>query len=289
MRQFLLAGNGAYGSALPLTNGQFAITTLVDGKETISTDGADVKDIFYINLGQTSGNTVVIPANVMHFSYVKGAYAAGTAYKGEVTVPAATAEGHFTLILFKKGLKFNERNRWTATVPVKVGDTGETIAAKLAKYFNANANNLNIKVEVAAAKITVTGLTVGEDFKLAGADDLLGVAVTETNATTTYGDAKYVADLADKAAADAGFHETYKELDINPGYPLNPLAQADKADTGFTIFTLRFAVPRHMKTRDEVVHQIVQVAFPTGAAAIETVEAILQEIAGEKAEAAAGA
>lgn len=289
MRQFLLAGNGAYASALPLTAGQFAITTLVDGKETISADGADVKDNFYINLGQPSGNTVIIPANVMHFSYVKGAYSAGNAYKGEVTIPAATSEGHFTLILFKKGLKFNERNRWTATVPVKVGDTGETIAAKLAKYFQANANNLNIKVEVATAKLTITGLTVGEDFKLAGADDLLGVAVTETVATSVYGDAKYVADLADKAAADAGFHETYKELDINPGYPLNPLAQPNKADTGYTIFTLRYAVPRHVKTRDEVVHQIVQVAFPTGAAAIETVEAILQEIAGEKAEAAAGA
>ena len=285
MRQFLLAGNGAYANALPLTAGQFAITTLVDGKETISADGADVKDNFYINLGQPSGNTVIIPANVMHFSYVKGVYSAGSTYKGEVTITAPASEGHYTLIIFKKGLKFNERNRWTATVPVKVGDTADAVAAKLAKYFQANANNLNINVAVASGKITITGLTVGEDFKLTGADDLLGIAVSETAATSVYGDAKYVADLADKAAADAGFHETYKELDINPGYPLNPLAQPDKTDTGYTIFTLRYAVPRHVKTRDEVVHQIVQVAFPTGATSIETVEAILQEIAGEKAEA----
>lgn len=278
MRQFLLAGNRAYGAALPLKAGEFAITTLVDGKETISADGTDIKDIFYINLGQASGNTVVIAGSPRHFSYVKGVYADGKAYSGNVTITAPAADGHYTLVLVKKGLKFNERNRWTATVPVKIGDTADAVAAKLGKFFEANATNLNIKVEVAAAKITITGLTKGEDFKLMGADDLLGVAVAETNAEVGYGSAKYVTDLADKAAADAGFLHTYKDLDINPAYPLNPLAQADKADTGFTIFTLRFAVPRHTKTRDEVVHQIVQVAFPTGAAAIETVEAILDEL-----------
>lgn len=278
MRQFLLAGNGAYGAALPLKAGEFAITTLVDGKETISADGTDIKDIFYINLGQASGNTVVIAGSPRHFSYVKGVYADGKVYSGNVTITAPAADGHYTLVLVKKGLKFNERNRWTATVPVKIGDTADAVAAKLGKFFEANATNLNIKVEVAAAKITITGLAKGEDFKLMGADDLLGVAVAETNAEVGYGSAKYVTDLADKAAADAGFLHTYKDLDINPAYPLNPLAQADKADTGFTIFTLRFAVPRHTKTRDEVVHQIVQVAFPTGAAAIETVEAILDEL-----------
>ena len=278
MRQFLLAGNGAYGAALPLKAGEFAITTLVDGKETISADGTDIKDIFYINLGQASGNTVVIAGSPRHFSYVKGVYADGKVYSGNVTITAPAADGHYTLVLVKKGLKFNERNRWTATVPVKIGDTADAVAAKLGKFFEANATNLNIEVEVAAAKITITGLTKGEDFKLMGADDLLGVAVAETNAEVGYGSAKYVTDLADKAAADAGFLHTYKDLDINPAYPLNPLAQADKADTGFTIFTLRFAVPRHNKTRDEVVHQIVQVAFPTGAAAIETVEAILDEL-----------
>jgi hypothetical protein len=53
-------------------------------------------------------------------------------------------------------------------------------------------------------------------------------------------------------------------------------------DAGYTIFTLRFAVPREMKTRDEVVHQIVQIAFPTGADAITTVETILKAIATEE-------
>ena len=278
MRQFLLAGSGAYPEALPLTAGQFAVTTLKDGKETISADGTDIEKKFYFNLKKAEGDTVVIAGSTRHFSFEKSVYSAGSAYTANVTVTAPQADGHYTLILVKKGLKFNERNRWTATVPVKIGDTANAIAAKLGKFFEANANNLNVTVQVAEAKITITGKAKGEDFKLMGADDLAGVAVSETAAAAPLNDAAYIKDLAAKAASDAGFNYTYEDLDINPGYPLNPLAQGDKADTGFTVFTVRFAVPREVKTRDEVVHQIVQVAFPTGAAAIESVEAIFNEL-----------
>ena len=278
MRQFLLAGSGAYPSALPLTAGQFAVTYLDNGQEKIAANGQSIKNTFYLNLKKAEGDTVVLPAYVKHFSYSKSEYTAGAAYSAEVTIPAPDVDGHFSLILVKKGLKFNERNRWTSTVPVKVGETADAVAAKIAKFFEANANNLNITAAVEGAKITITGNAKGEDFAIIGADDLLGVGVTETHAEAALNDAEYIKDLASKAAADAGFNYTYEELDINPGYPLNPLAQGDKADTGFTVFTLRFAVPREVKTRDEVVHQIVQIAFPTGAAAIATVESILEEL-----------
>ena len=278
MRQFLLAGSGAYPEALPLTAGQFAVTILKDGKETISADGTDIEKRFYFNLKKAKGDTVVIAGSTRHFTFEKSVYSAGNAYSGNVTITAPQADGHYTLILVKKGLKFNERNRWTATVPVKIGDSADAVAAKLGKFFEANATNLNVTVQVAAAKITITGNAKGEDFKLMGADDLTGVAVSETAAVAPLNDAAYIKDLAAKAASDAGFNYTYEDLDINPGYPLNPLAQADKADTGFTVFTCRFAVPRDVKTRDEVVHQIVQVAFPTGAAAIASVEAIFEEL-----------
>lgn len=278
MRQFLLAGKGAYPTQLPLTAGQFAVTTLVNGVETLNSDGTGIEEVFYLNLKKAAGDTVIIPASPRHFSFVKGTYSAGRVYSGNVTIAAPTADGHYTLILVKKGVQFNERNRWTATVPVKIGDTANAIAAKLGKFFEANATSLNVAVVVAEAKITITGLAAGEDFKLMGADDLLGVAVTETNAEAGYGSAEYIKDLANKAAADAGFVYTYQDLDINPGYPLNPLAQPDAADTGYTIFTLRFAVYRKVKTRDELVHQIVQVAFPTGSAAIDTFETICNEL-----------
>ena len=62
----------------------------------------------------------------------------------------------------------------------------------------------------------------------------------------------------------------------------------DTADTGFTIFTLRFAEPRDVKTRDEVVNQIIQVAFPTGATGIAAFETVCKGLAG-KTDAAAEA
>lgn len=67
---------------------------------------------------------------------------------------------------------------------------------------------------------------------------------------------------------------------MRPHYPLNPLEVSDAADKGFTIFTLSFAEPRDVKTRDEVVNQIVQVAFPTGAEQINTFETVCKALAG---------
>ena len=128
MRQFLLAGNVAYGSALPLTNGAVAFTTLVNGVETIDSDGSKITDKFYINLGRAEHGPVILPGYKMHFSYVKGAYEAGTKYKGEVTITAPKTDGNYTLLLVKKGLKFNERNRWTATVSAKVGEEASAVA-----------------------------------------------------------------------------------------------------------------------------------------------------------------
>lgn len=113
----------------------------------------------------------------------------------------------------------------------------------------------------------------------------MDIAVTvTTHGLPAYGDAAYITDLANKAAADAGIEYTYRDTytELYPAYPINPLKQPDSADAGYTIFTLRFAVPREMKTRDEVVHQIVQIAFPTGATAIATVETILKAIATEE-------
>ena len=63
---------------------------------------------------------------------------------------------------------------------------------------------------------------------------------------------------------------------LYPNYPLNPLKAADATDTGFTIFTLKFSEPREVKTRDEVVNQIIQVIFPTGATGITTFETVCQ-------------
>ena len=217
-----------------------------------------------------NGGNVVIPLYPNHYDVVKGEYQAATTFAATLTVPTPDSEYYdYTIIAVKKGKKFNERNKWTASVRVKSTDTAGGLAQKLADYFNANKDGLGLKVTISGDDsnvLTFTAIKAGEDFEIVPADDLTGLSVTyTTRGKEAFGDAKYVKDLADKAAADVGYEYTYQDdLDVlYPDYHFNPLAQGDSADSGFNIYTIRFAEPRMVKTRDEVVHQIVQIVCPT--------------------------
>lgn len=285
MRQFLLAGNVAYGERLPLAAGAVAFTYLVDGEETIDANGTKITDKFYINLGREANAPVVLPAYKKHFTFVKGDYKAATTFSANLTIEDVNAYSDYSIMIVKKGLKFNKRNRWTATIHTGLNPTANDVAKKLANQINNNTVGHGIKASVSDTNITLTAESKGIDYKILGADELMGIAVkVTTHGLPAYGDAAYITDLANKAAADAGIEYTYRDTytELYPAYPINPLKQPDSADAGYTIFTLRFAVPREMKTRDEVVHQIVQIAFPTGAAVITNVEAILKAIATEE-------
>lgn len=285
MRQFLLAGKVAYGESLFLAAGAIAFTYLDNGKETIDADGTKITDKFYIRLGREANGSVIIPAYKNHLTFVKGAYkAAATTFSANLTIGDVNAYSDYSIMIVKKGLKFNERNRWTATIHTGLNPTANDVAKKLANQINNNTVGHGIKASVTDAKINLIASSKGIDYEILGADELVGIAVTAAHCLPAYGDAAYITDLANKAAADAGIEYTYRDTytELYPAYPINPLKQPDSADAGYTIFTLRFAVPREMKTRDEVVHQIVQIAFPNGAAAIATVETILKAIATEE-------
>lgn len=260
MRNFIFAKNGYHNN-----NGNCVEIVTIGEDSTGLMDVPTIDDTiktFYINLLDADKNIIQqFPCYNYHLSAVYTAYQSGSKYTASVTIPEPTVDGNYSLILAKKGVKFNERNRWTASVPVKVGDSAEAIAAKIAKFFEANASNLNIAVTVEGAAISLEGNNVGEDFKLIGADELLGVAIEETAATAAIGDYAYIKDLADKAAADAGYLYTYQDVDVNPGYPFEIKDNAQVTGE-FDILTIRFAVPREVKTRDEVVHQIIQIASP---------------------------
>lgn len=224
----------------------------------------------YIGLGRIheDGGPVILPIYANHFSFAIGRYQRATPFVGGVTMPEAIIPGEdYTIIIVKKGVKFNERNKWTASVVAKDSDTNITIATKLTSLINSNSESSGVSATVSTATITITASKSGVDYTILGADALLGVAATyTTHGNTAYGDASYVKDLADKAAADAGFEYTYMG-DVNylyPNYPLNPLKNADSEDTGFNIITIRFAEPREVKTVDDVVHQIIQIALPAG-------------------------
>lgn len=293
MRQFLLAGKVAYGASLPLAAGAVAFTYLANGKEIIDADGTKITDKFYINLGREANGPVVLPAYKKHLTFVKGVYQAATTFSADLIIRDVNAYSDYSIMIVKKGLKFNERNRWTATIHTGLNPTANDVVKKLANQINNNTVGHGIKAYVDDtkisladyAKITLTAESKGIDYEILGADELMGIPVTvTTHGLPAYGDAAYITDLANKAAADAGIEYTYRDTytELYPAYPINPLKQPDSADAGYTIFTLRFAVPREMKTRDEVVHQIVQIAFPTEAAAITTVETILKAIATEE-------
>lgn len=285
MRQFLLAGNVAYGANFPLAVGAVAFTYLANGKEMVDNNGTKITDKFYINLGRETNGRVVLPAYKKHFTFVKGVYQAAITFSANLTIGDVNAYSDYSIMIVKKGLKFNERNRWTATIHTGLNPTASDVAKKLANQINNNTVGHGIKASVNNDEITLIAKSKGIDYEILGADELMDIAViVKAHGLPAYGDAAYITDLANKAAADAGIEYTYRDTytELYPAYPINPLKQPDSADAGYTIFTLRFAVPREMKTRDEVVHQIVQIAFPNGAAAITAVETILKAIATEE-------
>ena len=283
MRQFLLGKSVAYPTAFTsLAVGQFAFVALVSGVETLDSNGTKIKDKGYIYLGKSDakGGKLVVPIYKNNFSYSKMVYAASTQYTGNFTIADVVAGSDYTVVVVKKGVGFNERNKWTATVRAKAADTVGTIAAALASQITANVG-AGVTAAASAGKVTVTAKEKGVDYELTLGDDLFGTAVTQTHATAAVADAKYITDLAIKAAADAGIEYTYQDAGelIYPDFPLNPLAQDDSADAGFTVYTIRFAEPREMKTVDQSINQIVQIAVPTGTAAIETIDKVLAALA----------
>lgn len=284
MRTFLLGSKSDLGNDLTaLTVGQLAFSALVNGQHTVDSDGTKIKDKGYIFLGKedAKGGDVIVPIYKNKFSFTKMVYQAAGAYTGNFTIPTPTVGDDLTVVVVKKGVQFNERNKWTATMRVKDGQNASACAKELAEQLNNNPAS-GVKAVAEAAKITITAVNKGEDYKIALGDDLFGVAVTETPAVTPLANANYIKDLAMKAAADAGIEYTYQDPAnlIYPGYPLNPLAQPDSVDAGYTVFTLKFAEPREMKTVDQSINQIVQIALPTGAAAIDKIKTILKAIAG---------
>lgn len=289
MRNFILAANAAYPTAVPLTAaGQVSISYLKDGVETLvkdATTAADLKDrgmITWKNPNSELGQ-IVFPFYKKDLSYSVSAYSAATTFSANFTIASVEASSDYTVIIVKNGVKFNERNKWTSTIHAGKNDTIKNIADKIAAHINANTISSGVSAvsdDTTDGKITITAKKAGQPYTIVLADELQSLTVTTTDAgLPAINDAAAIKDMANKAAADAGFEYTYYEFaGLYPAYPLNPLAQADKADTGFTVYTIRFAEPRDMKTRDEVVHQIIQIAYPTGSAAIATLKTILDAL-----------
>lgn len=290
MRQLLIAGAAAYTAAANVQSvaaGAVGFFYQNAGVETVTATGTEIKGKCDLVLGRTTalGGPVILPIHKNHFTYQKGVYQAATRFVGTITIPTPTSRGTYAIIINKNGQPFNTRNKWTADVYIRDATTvtSAQLAQKLTDQINANTAGNEVTAALVGSVITITAVNIGQDFTLIPAELLVDVDPTyTTRGIPAYGDAPYVRDLANKAAADKGFSYTYTDdlTLLYPNYDVDPLTQPPAADVGYTIFTLRFAEPRDMKTRDEVVHQIVQVAFPTGAAGIATFETVCQSLDG---------
>ena len=283
MRQFLLT-KGTYASGNDMSaiaEGAIGFYYNNDGVPTLDTDGTHVKKgeaMIVLGRSAANGGNVVIPFYNKNFSWNKMTHQASTKFNASITIPAITELGEYTIIICKKGVQFNERNKWTSSYNVKsLNDTPDNVAAAIEKGIKNFAHNLGISSSVSGDTISITGLNDAVDFEILGADNLFGLTITQTHATKGYADAAWISDLADKACADAGIEYTYRPeyIYLYENYPLNPLAQQNTTDPGFIVYTIRFAEPRRTKTTDEVVNQIVQIAMPKTAAAATDIETVL--------------
>lgn len=283
MRQFILAGNLAYPTALTsIAAGAVALVGIADdGAKTLVT-AANVADYLKkpINLVTVTSHEgtkeLYYPLVANNFTYSKSVYAAATKYTSKLTIAEATPFVDYSVIVAKKGVKFNERNKWTATIHSGSADTVTTIAEKLVKHINANTYGSGMTASNAAGVITFTAEKEGVDYEIIPADALMGVALTAvTSGIPAINDTAAIKDMMMKAAADAGFEYTYNDFEgIYPALGGGLLDNIAGNAGGYTVFTLRFTEPRKVGTRNDFVNQIVQIAYPTGAAAISTVESI---------------
>lgn len=287
MRNFLLAGNVAAIAASTAIDkapaGALGFYYMNNGVPTVDATGKLITGYGQIVMGRASkdGGPIIIPFYNKDFSYSKSTYLSAETFITKFTVPEPVIMCDHTVIFTKKGIQFNERSNWTASIHVfKDTETAEQVAAKIANYVNNNTATLGLTATVSKATVIVTATEPAVDYEITMADALSGTVTYTTHGALGIADAEAIKKMANMAAADAGFEYTYMD-DVHylyPNYPLNPNTGTNTTDAGYTVYTLRFAVPRDVKTRDELVHQIVQIAIPTGAAQIDTMDTILAGI-----------
>jgi len=293
MHNFIFCGNATYATSAAspdkVTPGQIAIFQNKDGITAVTADGTNVTEECNIVLGRSAadGGPVIIPFYPNHFSYTITESSAGKAFTGSVHVPTEIVPGNYTLLIVEKGKGFNERATYTVDVYVNsVTTTPAQVAEKLSKAVNDKVSVIGLK-STYTKDATNFGISAeildGRDFELILADNLSEGSVNiAQHGEKAIGDYNYIVDLANRAAADAGFNYTYSDKDVMyPTYPFGTVSADGYKGTTFKIFNLRFAEPRKVRTVDTLIHQVVQICVisSTSAGAANTLKTIFDNIA----------
>ena len=275
MKQLFICKKKAYATsaakATDLTTvpeGTIALFSLKDGALLTAAPTSN----FSIAVGRATGKMPLMfpEVDVKSLQVTKASYEAAKTFTAKITVPTPEKGSHYTVVVVKKGTVFNERSNWTFTT-MATNATAADVAKQIVNQINGNKYNLGVEASNTGGAITITALEAGKDFEVLGADSLSGVVPTEvTHGKKAELDKADIQDLASRCAAGKGFNYTGEDgKEIYPGYP--EVVSEDQ----YTLYTLRFAVPRvSAKQRDEVVYQIVHIALPVGAEAITTLDTI---------------
>ena len=141
--------------------------------------------------------------------------------------------------------------------------TAVQLAEKLVKSINGKIGS-GISASNEEALIMLEGNEIGVDYKIITADNMYGVNITEEeHARLARVDFNHIKDLATKAAASAGFTDTFEDsVDFYKNYPLEDSDNSTEIDySRYSIVTLTFNEPRATKTVDQGIKQIVQLVL----------------------------
>lgn len=264
MRNFLIAT--AYGT----NQGEVGIYVnkkgaLVDIRGVDLENQVEYKELqLVLHRSAEKGGNIVLPLYPNNLSYSEMKAAEATKFAALFTVPAPTYIGDYSIMIIKKGVGFNERNKWTATVHVSdTSITAEQLSELLVKAINTNSEASGVKAQYIDEE-EETGIAIladsFDDYEVKGADKLFGVeAQVDTTGFKGLLTPAHVKDLLDKAAADAGYEYTYTDgLDkLYPGY----FGVNGGIPTIDSLVTIRFAEPRQVRTVDHEINQIIQIGM----------------------------
>lgn len=187
MRNFLLAGNVAAIAASTTIDkapaGALGFYYMNNGVPTVDATGKLITGYGQIVMGRASkdGGPIIIPFYNKDFSYSKSTYSAAKTFIAKFTIPEPVIMCDHTVIFTKKGIQFNERSNWTASIHVfKDTETADQVAAKIAKYVNDNTTTLGLTATVDRATVNVTATKPAVDYEITMADALSGTTVIYT-------------------------------------------------------------------------------------------------------------
>lgn len=217
---------------------------------------ARINSDFIITKGAAFGKPLTDIFANRNFIATKSTYSAGANKVATLTMPTPVVGEEYTVILSKKGKQFNERSNWTAVAIGKSGiDADEDLASDLQEALAKLVDGHNVTVTASAEVITFTGNDF-EDFEVTFDFDAT-YAVT-TAFAMPQNDVNAIKELFRQCIGSKGYEYTEGDkYEIYPGY-LKDIAQIE-ANTGYTVYTLRFANDSKTKTTNNDVNQVVHI------------------------------